>query len=352
MTLVELMVAVGITAIIMAISLSIFMSQNRTYNQSKNIKEAQETAQGGVELLKRDLMAAGWSVKPQMAFLFEDGAGVGNESDTITLNDYRIIDVDDPVMRDRFVNDVFDCPGGEMITGGPVVLQGTVNVPSIDINGDAGNDFVIGSFVITDSTTGADKTAQVSGVNPPALTLGSSISGSFVAPAIRYSVVNAAGQWSLNRADNTSGGTHPVTENVVDLQVAYKDNLDATNNTCTSKADQVTCSGQAGCQWTNGSCTGAWYGVQGCVTGSSGNGLGTYCSFSPFDPTRIALIRVTIVTRSTNRVEGRVWDPAYCRPAAENHAAAAVGSADCGYAYRTYTVLFEPRNTGPAYASN
>jgi prepilin-type N-terminal cleavage/methylation domain-containing protein len=383
MTLVELMVAVGVTAVVMAVSLTIFSSQSKTYNLSKNNKESLETAQGAVEFVKRDLMQAGWSVKPLMAFYFQDGAGAGG-SDIIYLNDYRIVDVNDggcpsstnvrldcpapaycppqcspgcankPNQRTLFVDDVEGCSGGQEIQPGPLTAAtSSINVKRIDVNEDCTDDFVAEKYVITDSTTGANKVAQistggVSGTFPSCiLALSNGVMGSFIAPAIRYSIASTGGVLTLNRDGD------PLAENVIDMQVAYKDNNDAL---CNVHADQATCDAVSGCQWLDGSCTGAWYGTAGCS--GSGSGLGN-CSLNPFDTTQITLVRLTIIARSTNiggttAGEGsntRGWDPAYCRPSAENNTAATVGSlvssGECGYAFRTYTILFEPRNSGP-----
>jgi hypothetical protein len=107
-----------------------------------------------------------------------------------------------------------------------------------------------------------------------------------------------------------------MAENVVDMQIAYQD---VNNN---------------------------WYGEAGCVGAGAG---ANFCGFSPFDPKQIQLIRLSIVIKGKAYQGDRVNDPLYCRPALENHTGAALGSSECGYVYRTYTAVIQPRNAGPQY---
>ncbi|HOV86586.1 MAG TPA: hypothetical protein PLM79_09505 [Syntrophobacteraceae bacterium] len=327
MTLVEMMVAIGVTSVIMILSISIFMSQNKSYVRSKNVKEVQESGQMMVEILKRDLMEAGWSVLPQMAFHFEDGGATG--SDRIYVNDSSLIDLSVATNRANMIGG--DCAGGQRIVSG----AGTSNVTigRLDVNDDEGDgdssgdpDFLAGvfQFVISDATT--NSIAKINTITSgPQLGLDRNLSGTHVAPAVYYCVDNGDAQCRptgsteqrvLRRSDRTTGGRQPMMENVVDMQVAYRDR------------------------------NGNWYGAAGCAGTGVGAGL---CAMDPFDPRQVAIIRLTLVTRGADSVEGRIYDPAYCRPAVENRTAAASGSAECGYVYRTYSAMIQPRNSGPLY---
>jgi hypothetical protein len=148
------------------------------------------------------------------------------------------------------------------------------------------------------------------------------VGGSFVTPAIYYCVDNGADgacnpinatndsgttaddwneDWILRRSDRDSQGRQALADNVVDLQVAYRDD-----------------------------------------TGWHCDGVGS-CPANIFDPSKVQLIRVTLVMRSKHLVvdEGHAG---YCRPLVENRAAAVAGSDECGYRYRTYTVQVHSRN--------
>lgn len=361
MTLVELMVAIGITAIVMAMTVPIFVNQHASYKRERNVKESQQSGQEAIELLRADLLQAGWSVLPQMAFYFQDGGS--NGSDTIILNDTGLINLfTNPNARSMVVND--DCPGGAKILNIPPGSTGTSLALSktIDINGDGNQDFAVGSgkYVISDITTPANKVAAISSASGSSVGLSSAIGGAYVAPTIYYCVDDgtyancgndpANPQYELNRNDRSTGSGHqPITENIIDLQVAYKDDSD-TKGSC-SAASQAGCSGQPGCEWLNGRCMGAWYGGPNCS--GAGDGAGGFCAtLNTFDPRQISLIRLSLVTRSQERDAGRQSDPKYCRPALENHSAAPVGGDTCGYVYRVYTMLIQPRSTGLMYLNN
>lgn len=336
MTLVEMMIAIGITVIVMAMSLSIFTSQFGSYNRGKNVKEVQQSGQEVIGVLKSDLMQAGWSVSPRMAFFFQDGGA--NGTDTIVLNDTSIISLaNDPAARALVL--AMNYPGGTTMGNSGT---SSIPVPALDLNGDLADDFVSAAsqYVISDGTLWTQKVAMINTIAGNTLQLASSLTGTMVAPAIFYSSVNGI----LNRSDRSTGGLLPMVENVVDLQVAYKDNNDAA---CVGN-NQAACDAAPGCGWLNGGCTGYWYGKPNCAgqgSGSGGAGTGGFCTLSPFDSGLVTLIRVGVITRSSGVVDGSLQNLNYCRPALENRAAAVAGSAtDCGFVYRTYSAVIQPRS--------
>jgi len=148
-----------------------------------------------------------------------------------------------------------------------------------------------------------------------------SLGGTWLAPAVYYCVDDGNADchpdsstdplWVLRRSDRSSGGRQVVAENVVDLQVAYRD------------ADGE-----------------YWYGEAGCD--GSGTGPGK-CEMSPFDPRSIELVRLTLVVRSRHQSRDLLGDPRYCRPAVENHAAG-IGADECGRIYRVFSMMIHPRN--------
>lgn len=325
MTLVELLVAVGVTSIVATLSIAIFVGQFSHYERGKSVKQTQEAGQGTMELLKSEIMQAGWSVMPEMAFFFEDGGP--NSPDRLYVNDTRLIDLNMPAERRLMVLD--ECPGGQLILAG--VNSSSPRIQKLDIDddeldGDAtGQDFkgAASQFVI--SNDGALKIAKINGIaGGNQLSLDRVLGGNYLAPAVYYcvddgdAICHPAGseQNLLRRSDRESGGRQPIAENVVDMQIAYQDVNDN------------------------------WYGEAGCAGTGAGAGL---CSFTPFDPKQIKLIRLSIVTRGKAYQGDRVNDPLYCRPALENRAGAALGSAECGYIYRTYSSIIQPRNAGPQY---
>ena len=348
MTLVELMVAIGVTLMVMALTVSIFTGQYKSHIKQSDVNEIQESTPPAVELLKRDLMSAGWSVRPEMGFYFEDGGS--NGTDRIYVNDSTIIgeidDFDNPNRNTVLAQEISkfmkeECSGCSQILN----LYSIVNrIAKRDIDdeendGDTtGKDFVksVGLYIMTSSNPrvvmlgntnswqeylNIDRFCSIN--NPNTYILFSS--DTFIAPAIYYCVDDgnsdqchpsgSPSQWVLRRGDRNSNGIQIMAESVVDLQVAYRNGNDD-----------------------------IWYGTSGCEDREDcypTDGSGAI----NFNSDEIDLIRVTLVTRSAHRDKALSNNAAYCRPAIENRNGAAVGSNECGYTYRTYTIQVVPRNT-------
>ncbi len=342
MTLVELMVAIGVTLMVMGLTVSIFMGQYKSQIKRGDANQIQESTPPVVELLKRDLMLAGWSVRSDMGFYFEDGGSSG--SDRIYVNDPTIIDEQHSNEISKFMKE--ECSGclKTETLNHMVRLDSDTETAKLDIddeendNDTTGKDFAksVYHFIMTSSSDhrvvrlgdilfenwygipvlyNTEDTPAFVGLNP----------GTLVAPGIFYCVDDGSSsqchpngnpsQWVLRRSDRNSNGRQEIAKNVVDLQVAYRDENSLT-----------------------------WYGTAGCEDRSdcSPTDLATPI---PFDSSAIDLIRVTLVIRSAHRDRALANNPSYCRPAVENRDAAAVGSDECGYTYRTYTIQVVPRNT-------
>jgi type II secretory pathway pseudopilin PulG len=341
MTLVELMVSIAITGVVMAAAVGIFTAQHRNYVRDRSEKEVAQDAGDVLRLLQRDLMEAGWSVNPAMAFYIQDGGA--NGSDRLYVNDVDLIDpvagaarlmdsqcaaclsiasgsgtttltVADP-LNDASCTDDLDIDGDGVDTDS----CGGDGLPDADSDGD-GADVVGGVYQFVISDSGTNKVARVTSTSGLQVTTADPLSGTFLAPALYYCVddgnadCHPAGSpevFVLRRSDRSTGGRQVVAANVADLQVAYQDDA------------------------------GNWYGAAGCAGVGVGGG---FCEMSPFDPSRIQVLRVSVVLRSPTRDRDRLNDPSFCRPAVENRTAGGA-AADCGYLYRTYTVLIHPRNT-------
>jgi hypothetical protein len=355
MTLVELMVAIGVTLIVMALTVSIFMAQYKSSVKRSDANKIQESTPPVVELLKRDLMLAGWSVRSDMAFFFEDGGA--NGSDRIYVNDSTIIDEQHTSEVSKFMQ--LECSGcmRTQTLNHFVRVDGDSETAKLDIDDEeedddtTGKDFVksVYQFIITSSSS--QRVARLGNIlfeawyglpvlydtaDTPNLVVFNS--GTFVAPAIYYCVDDGSATQChppnapadpadpppryLRRSDRNSGldeeangrlvsvdSRQVIAENVVDLQVAYRDKD-----------------------------SGTWYGAEGCADRGD-------CAPATFSSGNIDLIRFTLVTRSSRyRDKALINNAKYCRPAAENRASAAAGSSECGYTYRRYTVQVKPRN--------
>jgi len=323
--LVELMVSITVTLAVMTLTVSIFMGQYKSYVKRTDANKIMESTPPVAELLKRDLMLAGWSVRPEMGFFFEDGGT--NGTDRIYFNDSTIIDEDHPDEINKFMQE--DCSGCLQIE--------TLNqLPRLDIDDEEGDqddatgkDFVKGVYQFVMTSTGNSRTVRLGGSDPEdtstAVEFFSTANapvylavGTFVAPAIYYCLDDgnsaqchpdgSPSQWVLRRSDRNSAGLQPMAENAVDLQVAYRH------------------------------ITGVWYGTAGCEDRGD-------CAPAFFSSAEIDLVRLTLVTRSSHRDKALINNATYCRPTVENRTGAALGSDECGYTYRVYSVQVKPRNT-------
>jgi hypothetical protein len=314
MTLVELIVAIGITAIIMGISIGIFVSQFKNYRSSQASKTSQSDAQKALSLIKEDIALAGWGVKPQMAFFFLDGGS--NQPDQIYVNDATLIGIfsDNATKTTNNLLNMVDsnCAACRRYTD-------TNGTGTSDIDGDGKNDFANvpvlvwttgGNATIRDTDSGGKLKAAV-----PA--------GSLVTPAYHYCVDDGDATHScystsptaVHRAlrregRDTGGALQPMAENVIDLQVVYGD-------------------------------------------GNTTYGTTAAPQMNPFDPSKIKWVDLTMITRSLDRVRSPC-DPNSCRPAAGNHpgstapnpnTCASTPQSDCGYEYRAYKTRIIPFNS-------
>ncbi|NWG75216.1 MAG: prepilin-type N-terminal cleavage/methylation domain-containing protein, partial [Rubrivivax sp.] len=253
MTLVELMVAIGITAIIMGMSVLVFQRQYSSYRSGHAVKTAQTDVQKSLELIKDEFASAGWSVKPEMAFFFRDGGN--NTADDLYLNNTSLIyvgDNDTQAERELILMVDSDC-------GGCMLYSGKNPINGLDIDGDGVDDLdEVPVLVLQDTQVYNDST---SGTGALATTPAGTVER-WVTPAIHYCVddgVNchpaSSEETNVLRRETDSGGRVTFAENVVDLQVVYMDDSNAT------------------------------YGESGCTGGA--------CQMSPFEASRIRWVEVT-----------------------------------------------------------
>ena len=325
MTLVELMVAVGITTVVMALSTLIFTGQFKSYRTGHAVKTTEADIQKAMELVRDDLTLAGWGVKPQMAFYFVDGGNT--TADQIYVNDIALINsqnatqvllmVDSGLTRcggcRRYAGaspDSIDHGGSLNITGHSTTHPDLDDAVPVLVWADDGN-----------QTRWRTISGNSGGFAP---TTGFSVQERWVTPAIQYSVFDDATSHvsSLRRLDKDTSGAQPMAEDVVDLQVVYGDN--STTPTPTSS-------------WTPPSVAGAnMYGALNCA------GINR-CQFSPFDASTIRWVNLFVVTRSAERTRP-ADDPGTgsCRPAVANRSAGTVAGGECGYTYRVYVTRITP----------
>jgi Tfp pilus assembly protein PilW len=333
MTLVELMVAVGITAIIMILSTMIFMSQYKSYRTSHATKTTETDIQKAVEYVRDDVTLAGWGVKPQMAFYFVDG---GNSSpDQVYVNDISLMDPNNTkqmqVLVDSFGLD--QCGGCRKYQGNSPVTStaegcnnSTVTYNNLDINCD-GSTKELESMPVLVWASGNNATRVRTTDGAGNLLNAGFSTEKYVTPAVRYSVDNSTtAAPSLLRWARDTAGAQPMAEGVVDLQVIYGDS--SANPASTSDHLGIGTTGNPD----NSTAIHPRYGKQGCTAG-------TDCQMGNFDSSSISWVNLYVVTRSAERTQ----DPnnlSTCRPAIANRSAG--NATTCGYEYRVYVSQITP----------
>jgi hypothetical protein len=319
LTLIELMVAVAVTTIIMALSTLIFMAQFKSYRTGHATKTAEVDVQKALELVRDDVALAGWGVKPHMAFFIVDGGA--NGPDQIYVNDNSLINPQSSThLRLLVASGEQHCGGCRRYQGG--YPDSSDHAGSLDINADSNSDFADKVPVLVGS--GNSTQVWVTKINGNLGALDSTTgmpAEKWVTPAVLYSVAgNATTVTSMRRtARGASGGytVEPIAENVVDLQVIYGDNTTrpvATSDRFGDGADN----------------NGTRYGRRGC---------GASCQMNPFKASDIRWADLYVVSRSAESTENPN-DSTSCRPAVANRNAG--NSTTCGYKYQVYVTRITP----------
>ena len=325
MTLIELLVAVGVTTIIMALSTLIFMSQYKSYRTSHAVKSTETDIQKAVEFVRDDMTLAGWGVKPQMAFFFVDGGA--NRPDQVYVSDISLMDANNTKqMRVLIDSGPTECGGCRRYvdstadtTDNPCSNSTkTYLIYDINCNGDekelkapSGKRLPVLVWAQGSNATRVRETDDSGNL------LNAGAGEKYVTPAVRYSVDNSTtAAPSLLRWARDTSGAQPMAEGVVDLQVIYGDNSTIPALTSDYLGNGIPMNGTR-------------YGRAGCTSG-------TNCQMDSFDSSRISWVNLYVVTRSAERTN----DPASCRPAIANRGAG--NATTCGYAYRVYVSRIMP----------
>ena len=293
LTLVELLVVMVLALLGMLVATTAMKSYRRQAEVRGGVLRSEESLKVAVEVMRKAVLNAGYGVDRKMALYIED-AGDGNCCDRLFVNFWDFLD-------DReLLNDVW---GYTEMTGTTPCTSCSVKELDIDNCTICDDDcyktncleFKRGMYAITD----VPQVAKITGVDTDTgvLRLDPAVSGEKIAPATLYFVgdSDACGGSALKINSRRTSGGQPMTCGIVDMQIAYQDE------------------------------NGVWY----CA------GNGTPCPMNPFDPTRIRLVRLTLVIRSSSKVKGGGGVVK-----AEN---GPLWGGD-GYNYRAYTVEVAPRN--------
>ncbi len=287
LTLIELLIVIFIMSLVTGAIYTVFKKQYWSSTRESNIIIAQENAQTILEIIRQDLMMAGWGLQNIDCSLYIEDGGNGNP-DKLYINYWNLLDEND-AWNGYFSDITFLGSGSSSIT-----------LSTFDLDNDGTIDFTTNMYIITNANS--NKVAKISSLDSSnhTLNLSTNVDGSYLTPAIYYCLNcgGAGNDYILRRSDRNSGGLQPLAENIVDFQIAYSDR------------------------------NGTWY-----CDGSAN------CPMSPFETKNISLVRVTVIARTkalgamrgSSRIvqaeNGNTW-----------------GTTNDGFVYRAYSITIAPKH--------
>jgi prepilin-type N-terminal cleavage/methylation domain-containing protein len=294
-SLIELMVALAVLAVVTAQLFLVFTGQQRAYVANERLLDVQEDARLVIDLILTEARMAGFMLPRRNGISSRDGGNAA--SDALCVSDFRALDLTTVQGADaRFdAADVLAVPLADRVQlAGPAELD-------LDAAG-AATDFAVSQgIIIADPNTShcASITAITPGVNPviefdpPLNPLAYNAATTFVAPAIVYDV--APGGLTRNAMQ--------MSPEVEDLQVEYGIDIDG----------------------------------DGIVSSDPNDGEFPVDDLAGFDPARIRNVRVSVVTRTPQN------DPEYQGPGFPGAANRDAGTTD-GFRRRRFVASVSPRN--------
>jgi len=313
-SLIELMITMGVLAIISVYLMETFTVNNRNYTALDQTIEAQQNMRAIADLIERDVRHAGMMVPEGSAVCGVDST---TGPDTLYVSDHEAVDPSDDIVSYEGIG----------IVGAVTGVSGTVTLsldsllvepnapsrPAYDTNGDGTNDSdfrVGGGFIAMDldnpargvvcgRVTGVNLTNDQITVVATSANLGSVGSGTpdlIVVPAIEYRLDGT----TLRRSNTV------LAKDVEDLQVAYFFDLDGNNLLASSEG-----------------------------RGAAG---GTAYSSGSLNVELLREVRVNFVTRT------RLPDPRFPSGAFQNMENRTAVAGNDGYHRRVHTASVMPRN--------
>ena len=227
-TLIELMIAMALLAIITSQLFLVFASQKKAYVTNERILDVQEDARLVVELLAGETRMAGYMVPHHAGIASIDGTLTSTSTpDTLCVSDPSVLD--NNVVQNA--DDRFDGAQVQNLTTTRITLTAAAD---LDIDGIGGNDFQVGQGVILGDNENSH-CARITAVNTVALTIDFTPSlgansnpaaaafsvgglGSTVAvPAVIYEIGTSATGGGIGLTRNSM----LISDEVEDLQVEY-----------------------------------------------------------------------------------------------------------------------------------
>ena len=216
-TIIELLISIGITALVSASLFTIYQSQQDTFIQQGFVRERNQNVRVAMDWISKDLRMAGYMVNNSSGLVAFNSSV---EADEIYISDYETIA---PGTLATAI------PLGTTLANLAVSGSTTLQLTSLDIDNDGASDFTVeGGLIISDGTnTEGFRIDSIVGMNitisgtPNTSTAGRSLVNNYatanttVMPAIRYTVDTSTTFPSLRRNNDI------LTEGIEDVQIAF-----------------------------------------------------------------------------------------------------------------------------------
>jgi len=217
LTLIELLVAMAISAILIAAIYRTFIGQHKTYMAQEQVVDMQQNARVAINRMMREIRMAGFGM-----------AGFGNVTEALNLQDgvNGFTQVITPGSND-FGNTITIVGGFKQIrrdNGDPILIasasgnQITLNYATDNLDGNAHRFICIGGI---ECNTVQSRSERVLTLDNPLRYTHPTGTAIYKIQAITYNLALSDGKLVLRRNENTGGGSQPVAEHIENLQVRY-----------------------------------------------------------------------------------------------------------------------------------
>jgi prepilin-type N-terminal cleavage/methylation domain-containing protein len=213
LTLIELLIALVLSSILIAVLYQIFVSQQKTYTVQDQVADMQQNIRVAIDQMTREIRMAGYG--GDMLAIFGNINGFTNII-TPADNSITILFADQVgVLKQNATKDTNQLK----VTNASIF--NTDKKKYLCLNGL--NHYLIQS-VITDTITLTTSLTEDHLINEPV----------YIIKAITYSLGLSGGKTVLRRNENTGGGAQPLAENMESLQFTY---FDADGNVTSNPPD-------------------------------------------------------------------------------------------------------------------
>jgi len=226
-TLIELLIALVLSAMIIAALYRTFVSQQRSYAVQEQVADMQQNARVAINRIMREIKMAGFG---GIGWVLTGGVNGPTEVITTPPSKNNIINNSSVTIVGGF-KQIKDGNGNPILVTSASGTSVTLGKASSEFDGPAHRYISIGGV---ESNTVHSRTGAVLTLDNPLTKNHQPGTPVFKIQALTYSLGLSGGKMCLRRNENTGGGAFAVAENIESLQFEY---FDASGNPTTIPAD-------------------------------------------------------------------------------------------------------------------